>query len=220
MNQNKEQPKNDTKMEVIIWSRVSSESQQNLRQVKNLKQVAIEKGWQVKRVFEETVSGTVNNSDRKVFNKLLEYCNQNEIKLVLISEISRIGRKVVDILTVVDTLHRNGIALYVQQFNMVSMETDKENPVFMLLLQMMSIGAEMENNLRKTRQAEGIAMAKFQQKYSGRATGAGANREKQLQKYSDVVDLLQKSDLSLRRIASISGRSINTVRKVRELVSL
>jgi DNA invertase Pin-like site-specific DNA recombinase len=204
-------------MEAIIWSRVSSQSQDNQRQVSSLKNLSNEKGWQVKRVFEETVSGTVNNSDRKVFNKLLEYCITNGIKLVLISEISRIGRKVVDILTVVDTLHKNGIALYVQQFNMVSMETDKENPVFMLLLQMMSIGAEMENNLRKTRQAEGIAMAKLKQKYAGRAEGSRANREKQLQKYADVVDLLKKSDLSLRRIASISGRSINTVRKVKML---
>jgi DNA invertase Pin-like site-specific DNA recombinase len=206
-------------MEAIIWSRVSSQSQDNQRQVSSLKNLAEEKNWTVKRVFSETVSGTINNSDRKVFNQLLDYCNHNNIKLVLISEISRIGRKVVDILTVVDTLHRNGIALYVQQFNMVSMQDGKENPVVMLLLQMMSVGAEMENNLRKNRQSEGIAMAKLQQKYCGRAVGAGANREKQLQKYSDIVDLLEKSELSLRRIASISGRSINTVRKVKGLLA-
>lgn len=124
-----------------------------------------------------------------------------------------------DILTVVDTFHKKGIVLYVQQFNMVSMLDGKENPVVMLLLQMMSVGAEMENNLRKTRQAEGIALAKLKQKYNGRVAGGIANKEKQLQKYSDVVDLLLKSDLSLRRIASISGRSINTVRKVKQIIS-
>ena len=206
-------------MEAIIWSRVSSESQQNLRQVSSLKQVATEKSWNVKRVFEEKVSGTVKSTDRKTFNKILEYTEQKNIKLVLISEISRIGRKVVDILTVVDTFHKKGIAIYVQQFNMLSMADGKENPVVMLLLQMMSVGAEMENNLRKTRQSEGIALAKLQQKYTGRVTGGAANKEKQLQKYSDVVDLIQKSDLSIRRIASISGRSINTVRKVKQLIS-
>lgn len=205
-------------MEAIIWSRVSSQSQDNKRQISNLKQVAVEKGWDVIRVFEEKVSGTVKSTDRKAFNKILEYTEQNGIRLVLISEISRIGRKVVDILTVVDTLHKRGIALYVQQFNMVSMQDGKENPVVMLLLQMMSVGAEMENNLRKTRQAEGIAIAKLQQKYSGRQAGSAANTEKQLQKYSDVVDLIQKSDLSIRRIASISGRSINTVRKVKQIL--
>jgi DNA invertase Pin-like site-specific DNA recombinase len=206
-------------MEAVIWSRVSSQSQDNQRQISSMKKVAEEKNWIVKRVFSETVSGTISNSERKVFNQLLEYCNHNDIKLVLISEISRIGRKVVDILTVVDTLHRNGIALYVQQFNMVSMQDGKENPIVMLLLQMMSVGAEMENNLRKTRQAEGIAIAKLQQKYSGRKTGAVGNKENLLQKYADVVDLIQKSDLSIRRISSISGRSINTVRKVKELIS-
>lgn len=205
-------------MESIIWSRVSSQSQDNKRQVENLKSAAVEKGWTVKRVFEETVSGTVKSTDRKVFNKLLEYTEQTGIRLVLISEISRIGRKVVDILTVVDTLHSRGIALYVQQFNMVSMENGKENPVVMLLLQMMSVGSEMENNLRKNRQAEGIAIAKINSIYSGRRTGAVGNKEKQLQKYADVVDLIQKSDLSIRRIASISGRSINTVRKVKQML--
>lgn len=77
----------------------------------------------------------------------------------------------------------------------------------------------MENNLRKTRQAEGIALAKLQQKYTGRQAGSAANQDKQLQKYQDVVDLIQKSDLSIRRIASISGRSINTVRKVKQLLA-
>jgi len=206
-------------MGAIIWSRVSSQSQDNQRQISSLKQVATEKGWKVKRVFEEKVSGTVKSTDRKAFNKILEYTEQQNIKLVLISEISRIGRKVVDILTVVDTFHRKGIAIYVQQFNMASLIDGKENPVFMLLLQMMSIGAEMENNLRKTRQAEGIAMAKLQEKYKGRVTGGAANKEKQLQKYSDVVDLIQKSDLSIRRIATISGRSINTVRKVKQMIA-
>jgi len=205
-------------MEAIIWSRVSSISQDNQRQVLSLKQLAKEKDWTVKRVFEEKVSGTVKSTDRKEFNKLLEYLIQNDIKLVLISEISRIGRKVVDILNVVDTFHKRGIAIYVQQFNMVSMQDGKENPMVMLLLQMMSIGSEMENNLRKIRQSEGIALAKLQQKYNGRVEGSKANKDNQLQKYSDVIDLIQKSDLSIRRIASISGRSINTVRMVKQLL--
>jgi DNA invertase Pin-like site-specific DNA recombinase len=205
-------------MDVIIWSRVSTSGQDNQRQILNLKQIAIEKGWTVKRTFEEKISGTIKSTDRKEFNKLLDYSIQNSIKLILISEISRIGRKVVDILTVVDTFHKNGIAIYVQQFNMVSLSDGKENPVFMLLLQMLSIGAEMENNLRKERQREGIALAKLQNRYIGRKTGSIADPEKLLSKYSDVVDLCQKSNLSVRRIASISKRSINTVRKMKQIL--
>jgi len=206
-------------MDAIIWSRVSSQSQDNQRQILSLKQVAADKGWKVGRVFQETVSGTVKTTDRKEFPKLLEYVEANAIKLVLVSEISRIGRRVVDILNTVETFHKRGIGLFVQQFNMLSLEDGKENPMVMMLLQMLSIGAELENNLRKERQREGIALAKLQQKYNGRREGSKANKEKQLAKYKDVVDLLNKSDLSIRRIASITKRSINTVSKVKQLLA-
>lgn len=208
-------------MDTIIWSRVSSQSQDNQRQILNLKQVAADKGWNVRRVFQETVSGTVKTTDRKEFTKLLEYIQQHNIKLVLVSEISRIGRRVVDILTTVDTFHKLGVAVYVQQFNMVSLQDGKENPMVIMLLQMLSIGAELENSQRKIRQAEGIALARlrFPEKYCGRREGSQGNRERQLKKYSDVVDLLKKSDLSIRRIAGITKRSINTVRRVKGLLA-
>ena len=204
-------------MEAVIWSRVSSISQDNQRQVLSLKQLSKEKGWTVKRVFEEKVSGTVKSTDRNEYNKILEYLNQNGIKLVLISEISRIGRKVVDILTVVDTFHKRGISIYVQQFNMASMENGKENPMVMLLLQMMSIGAEMENNLRKARQHEGIQLAKIKGVYNGRVNGAKSNPSMLMNKYQNISDLLDKSELSVRRIAGITGHSINTVRRIKQL---
>jgi DNA invertase Pin-like site-specific DNA recombinase len=206
-------------LEAIIFSRVSSISQDNQRQILNLKQVAAEKGWTVKRVFQETISGTVKTTERKEFNKLLEYVEANNIKLVLVSEISRIGRRVVDILTTVETFHKKGVAIYVQQFNMLSLQDGKENPMVMLLLQMLSIGSELENSQRKIRQREGITLAKLQNKYSGRRTGAKADKQKMLKKYADVVDLIKKSDLSLRRIAGITARSINTVRKVKQLLA-
>ncbi len=206
-------------MDVVILSRVSSISQDNLRQILNLKQIASDKGWNVRRVFEEKVSGTISTTDRKEFSVMLEYVERNQIKLILISEISRIGRKVVDILKTVDMFHKLGIGLYVQQFNMISFENGKENPMVMLLLQVLSIGAEMENSHRKIRQKQGIEIARLQNKYQGRRSGARANKEKQLMKYSDVVDLLKKSDLSIRRIAGITKRSVNTVLKVKKLLA-
>jgi len=102
---------------------------------------------------------------------------------------------------------------------MLSLYEGKENPMVMMLLQMLSIGAELENKQRSTRQREGIELAKLQNKYDGRKLGSKANKQKQLTKYSAVVDLLQKSDLSIRRIAAISKVSINTVISVKKLVT-
>ena len=205
-------------MNVVTYLRVSTTDQNAERQLVNLKEIASQKAWTVTRNFTEKVSGTTKANDRREFTEMMKYVEKNDIKLVMISEISRLGRKVTDILTTIESLHEKGIALYIQQFNMLSYENNKENPTVKLLCQMLAIGAEMENNLRKERQREGVALAKLQNKYAGRKTGAKASKEKVLEKYSDVVDLLQKSELSVRRIASISKKSINTVRKVKELL--
>jgi len=102
---------------------------------------------------------------------------------------------------------------------MCSLDNGKENPIVRLLLQMMSIGAEMENGLRKERQMQGIQLAKLNGKYNGRARGAVTSSEALLNKYEDVADLIKSSDLSIRKIAKITKRSINTVRKVKELAN-
>lgn len=206
-------------MNVIIWSRVSSRSQDNQRQILNLRQVASEKGWKVQRVFTETVSGTVKTTDRKVFNQLLDYVQHNNIELVMVSEISRVGRRVVDILNTVDTFHQKGIGLFIQQFNMISLEKGIVNSMVMMLLQMLSIGAELENTLRKERQREGIALAKLQNKYNGRKSGSIGNREKQLKKYSQVVAYIKKGKFSIREIAGLTKRSTTTVVKVKRLLA-
>lgn len=204
-------------MEAIIYSRVSSISQDNERQILNLKQVANEKGWTVKRTFQEKISGTIKSGSRTEFKSLMDYIDKTPIQVVMVSEISRLGRRVVDVLNFVEMLHEKGISLYIQQFNMLTMENGKENPVAKMLLQMLSIGSEMENSQRKIRQFEGIQLAKIKQKYNGRRIGARTSPSALLTKYQNVSELIDKSDLSLRRIAGITGHSINTVRKIKEL---
>jgi DNA invertase Pin-like site-specific DNA recombinase len=204
-------------MEAIIYSRVSSLSQDYERQLINLKTVAQEKGWHVKRTFQEKISGTVKSGSRNEFKMLLEYIDKTPVQVIMTSEISRIGRRVVDVLNFVELLHEKSIALYIQQFNLLTLENGKENPVAKMLLQMLSIGAEMENSQRKIRQFEGIQLAKIKQKYNGRRIGARTSPSALLTKYQNVSELINKSDLSLRRIAGITGHSINTVRKIKEL---
>ena len=209
-----------THMEALIYSRVSSESQHNQRQIINLKTVAQEKGWHVRRVFQEKISGTIRSGSRNEFKALLDYIDKTPIQVIMTSEISRIGRRVVDVLNFVELLHEKGIALYIQQFNMLTMENGKENPVARMLLQMLSIGAEMENSQRKTRQNEGIQLAKINGVYSGRVNGAKSNPSVLMNKYQNISELIDKSDLSVRRIARITGHSINTVRKIKQLKSV
>ena len=204
-------------MEAIIYSRVSSLSQDYERQLINLKTIAQEKGWHVSGTFQEKISGTIKSGSRTEFKSLMDYIDKTPVQVVMVSEISRLGRRVVDVLNFVEMLHEKGISLYIQQFNLLTMENGKENPVAKMLLQMLSIGAEMENSQRKIRQYEGIQLAKIKLKYSGRRIGARTSPSALLTKYQNVSELIDKSDLSLRRIAGITGHSINTIRKIKEL---
>jgi DNA invertase Pin-like site-specific DNA recombinase len=203
-------------MNAVIYSRVSSQSQENERQIVELRQIANEKGWNVKRIFKEKISGTIDSSLRPEFINMLKYLDQNQdIRIVMSSEVSRLGRRVVDVLNTVDVLHKKGIGVFLPRFRDLTYENGEENPTTKLLMQMFSVGAEMENDLRRQRQIEGIQLAKLNGKYTGRKKGAKADPSIQLEKYKDVVDLLRNSELSQRRIAQITNHSVNTVRKVR-----
>ena len=146
----------------------------------------------------------------------MDYIDKTPVQVVMVSEISRLGRRVVDVLNFVELLHEKGIALYIQQFNMLTMDNGKENPIAKMLLQMLSIGAEMENSQRKIRQYEGIQLARMKGVYNGRVNGAKSNPSILINKYQDISDLVDKSDLSVRRIARITGHSVNTVRKIKQ----
>ena len=207
-------------MQAIIYSRVSSLSQDYERQLINLKNVAKEKGWYVKRTFQEKISGTVRSGSRTEFKSLMDYIDKTPVQVIMVSEISRLGRRVVDVLNFVELLHEKGIALYIQQFNMLTMDNGKENPVAKMLLQMLSIGTEMENSQRKIRQYEGIQLARMKGKYNGRRKGATASTFTRLNKYQNITDLLNKSDLSVRRISIITGHSINTVLKIKKILAV
>ena len=204
-------------MVAIIYSRVSSLGQDNERQIINLKTVAQGKGWHVRRTFQEKISGTIKSGSRSEFKSLMDYIDKTPVQVVMVSEISRLGRRVVDVLNFVELLHEKGIALYIQQFNMLTMENNHENPIAKMLLQMLSIGAEMENNQRKIRQIEGIQLAKLKGVYNGRVKGSRTSVKVLIDKYQNVNDLLDKSELSVRRIAGITRHSINTVRRIKLL---
>ena len=65
----------------VIYARVSSigDRQSTERQVKNLSEYAKNKGIEVRKVFEEHISGTKKNDERPVLCEAMEYCKANII---------------------------------------------------------------------------------------------------------------------------------------------
>ena len=90
----------------IIYSRVSSESerQDTQRQTSELKEYANRMGYNVIEIYEEKVSGFKKNEQRPIFSKMLDDINTNQIDKVLVWELSRIGRSVLQSLQNIQTL--------------------------------------------------------------------------------------------------------------------
>jgi len=204
-------------MYVITYSRVINDSQDNDLQTIELKRIAEGKGWYIKKTFQEIIDETSNTVSRIEFKSLLAYTEKTRVDAVVVSEISAIGNRVGDIINCIELLHEKGIGLYINQFNLLTFENGKENPIAKTMLQALSIGAQIEKSQRLIRQQEGIKLARTRGVYSGRRQGANTSSDKLLKKYKDVAGLIDSGELSIRAIAKITNRSINTVRKVKEL---
>ncbi len=77
----------------------------------------------VRRVFEEHISGAKKNEERPVLCEAIDYCKEHHISTLLVSELSRMGRNAFEVLASVKELIDCGINLYIQkeQFNLLGM---------------------------------------------------------------------------------------------------
>ena len=100
----------------VIYARVSSvgDRQSTTRQVADLTTYADNNMYNVQEVFEEHISGAKRNRDRVVLNECLEYCIAHNIHVLLISELSRLGRNVDEVLANVRYCKEHRLNIYFQ----------------------------------------------------------------------------------------------------------
>ena len=206
----------------VIYSRVSSESerQDTKRQTTELKQYAIRMGYNIVEVYEEKVSGFKKNEQRPVFTKMLEDINTNQIDKILVWELSRIGRSVLNSLQNIQILHDLKVGIYIKNFNLETLNDDKTpNSLSMFMVQILFAVANMESKMTLARLQSGYRnhIKKHGSKSVGRKKGSVDSDEKILERHSDVARLLKRG-LSIRNISAITNKSSNTVLKVKKLV--
>ena len=101
----------------VIYTRVSSvgDRQSTTRQVADLKEFSEKNGYNLEKVFEEHISGAKNNKDRVVLTECLNYCITSQIDVLLISELSRLGRNVDEVLANVRYCKEYHLNIYFQK---------------------------------------------------------------------------------------------------------
>ena len=207
-------------MNVVIYSRVSSQSarQSTERQVVDLERFATGRGDKVVAVFEEKVSGRKANVDRPVLSRCLEYCidPQNQVDMLLLSEISRLGRSTLEILKALDILHTHKVCVYIQNLNLETLRPDKPvNPLSSLVTTLLGELAAMERQGIIDRLNSGRELYIEKGGRLGRRPGSKKSLEQKREEYKEAISLLKKG-YSIRNVAKLTNKSVSTILSIKK----
>lgn len=119
------------------------------------------------KVFSERVSSVAR---RARLEAALEFVREGDT--LTVTKPDRLARSVSDLLTIIARLQAKGVGLRV--LSMGGAEVDTGTPTGRLMLTMLGAVAEFERALMLERQREGIAKAKAEGRYKGRAPTARA----------------------------------------------
>ena len=204
-------------MKVVIYARVSTVIQDYYRQIDELKDYANRMNYQVVKIFSEKVSGAKKIAERNALSELLDYVRNNKIDKVLIYECSRLSRRIVDFLQVIEELNELKVSLYIHQNGLETLLQDGTiNPIASLVLGIIAQFNSMERSLIRSRMKSGYNHFRDNGGKVGRKTGYRKSQEEMREEYAEEIRLLKKG-ISLRNICKITHTSVNTLRKVRDL---
>lgn len=203
---------------VVILARVSTDKQEYQRQLVELREYCSKVGWEIAREFANKVSGAKKNEEREEIVELIDYVKRNDIKRVVCLEISRLGRNTLEALKIIQSLNESGISLYVKNYNLETLTPDgKVNPVASLICTILLEIASMERLTIKERMTSGrnqyIAKCREEGIKMGRPSTYRKTESEYKEQYSKEISLLRKG-ISLRNVSSLTGTSVNTLRKL------
>lgn len=204
---------------VCIYARVSTQSQDYQRQLSELREYATRMNYEIVKEFSEKISGAKAIAERQALTELLDYAAANRIDKVLVYECSRISRRAIDFLQVIEQLTQMKVSVYILQNGLETLMADGSvNPIAQLVLGIIGQFNSMERSLIRSRMSSGYNHFRSNGGKVGRKEGYKKSDEQMKEQYSKELSLLKKG-LSLRNIQAITGTSVNTLRKLKVIIS-
>jgi DNA invertase Pin-like site-specific DNA recombinase len=191
-------------MNTVAYLRVSKDTQDVKNQKLAILEFAQREKIEVNDYVEITVSSRKSTKERKI-DLLLEKLETGD--MLIVSELSRMGRSVGEIITTVDTLVKRKIRFIAVKENIrLNGSQDMQTKV---MVTMFSLFAEIERDLISMRTKEGLAAAKASGKKLGRRKGALGKSK--LDGREDEIRRLLDLDVSKASIAKITGVDRSTL---------
>lgn len=203
---------------VIIYARVSTKTQDYDRQLVELREYARKMEYEVVAEFTEKISGAKKVEERQALMELLAYVEQHKVDKVLIYECSRLSRRAVDFLSVIENLTAKRISVYILQNGLETLlPNGQPNPIAQLVMGILAQFNSMERSLIRSRMESGYNHFRQQGGQVGRKVGYRKTEEQMRAEYPKEIQLLKKG-LSLRNIQAITQTSVNTLRKLKNFI--
>ncbi len=204
---------------ICIYARVSTQGQDYQRQLSELREYATRMDYEVVKEFSEKISGAKAIAERQALTELLNYAAANRIDKVLVYECSRISRRAIDFLQVIEQLTQMKVSVYILQNGLETLMADGSvNPIAQLVLGIIGQFNSMERSLIRSRMSSGYNHFRSNGGKVGRKNGYKKSDEQMKEQYNKELSLLKKG-LSLRNIQAITGTSVNTLRKLKLIIS-
>ncbi len=184
-----------------LYCRVSTADQTCARQERDLRVFAKKAGYKIVGVYKETASGAKN--DRIERKKILDLVQARKIDVVLVTELTRWGRSMIDLFQTLQDLQAANVSLVAQ----TGLQFDMRTAQGKLIASLMSALSEFEHDLLRERVRSGIAAAQKRGVVFGRRLGQRVKADRHALSVMQLVEAGQ----SYREVGHRLGISKNTV---------
>lgn len=201
----------------VIYARVSSvgDRQNTDRQISDLLDYVKYQNLEISKIFEEHISGAKKNSERPVLQQAIEYCKSNGIAILLVSELSRLGRNAFEVLAVVKDLIDSGINLYMQKEQLSLLDAEGKPTMFApIMIATLSTCAQLERENIKFRLNSGRKLYIERGGKLGRKVGSIKTTEQKREEHKDIISYLKRG-YSVRNVAKLTSKGISTVQRIK-----
>lgn len=203
------------KIKTCIYARVSTQGQEYDHQLAELREYADRMGYEVVKEFSEKISGAKKVEEREALLSLLDFVEAHHVDKVLIFECSRLSRRAVDFLSIVEALTEKRISVYIHQNGLETLlPNGTPNPIAQLVLGILAQFNSMERSLIRSRMESGYNHYRSLGGQVGRKVGYRKTSEQMRAQYQNEIKLLRKG-LSLRNVSAITNTSVNTLRRIK-----
>ena len=210
------------KMNAVIYARVSSigDRQNTDRQISDLLDYVKYQNLEISKIFEEHISGAKKNRERPVLMEAIEYCKENKVSFLLVSELSRLGRNAFEVLATVKDLIDSGINLYLQKEQLTLLDGDGKPTLFApIMIATLSTCAQLERENIKFRLNSGRKLYIEHGGKLGRKVGSIKTIEQKKEQYKDIISYLKRG-YSVRTIAKLTNKGASTVQRIKKEFNL